>query len=359
MGFVQPDSTFLIPLLRSSRAPGALPEFVGDGNNEALKYFMKPESMRSSDWPLVLFGQTGTGKTELAHSIIMPDGLPGSAKPVYQTAIEFSRLFKSAVDTDSTRDFRLRYMKSALVVIDDLHHFSRFPAAQQELVYVLDQLAAKGTPVITTSNRPVQLVDGLMPQLASRLLGGLCVDLKPPGPDARQVIINRLAAVHEMDLDPGLVGFLANRLPVTVPKIRQFFVQFLAQRSGPAGAPVAQDELAAYFDQLKSYDREKLADLIIQSVAREFKLSPADIKGSSRKQTTALARSVSIYLHRSLLLMSFAKIGSYYGGRDHSTIMHAYKKVLAFLGDDRNDNVPRARTLKLESQLNEIFAVNV
>ena len=110
---------------------------------------------------------------------------------------------------------------------------------------------------------------------------------------------------------------------------------------------------------MNSKDQEKFVDLIIRSVANEFKLSPADIRGSSRKQTTALARAISIYLHRTLLLMSFAKIGSYYGNRDHSTVMHAYRKVLDLLGDDRNDNIPRARTLKLESQLHEILAVNI
>lgn len=359
MDFVQPDSTFLIPLLRSSHAPGALPEFVGDETNETLRYFTKQENMRHSDWPVVLSGPTGAGKTELAYSIVKPAESSGSAKPIYQSAVEFSRFFNSAVDTDSTRDFRLRYMKSTLVVVDDLHHFSRFPAAQQEMVYLLDQLAFKRTPVVMTSNQPVQLVDGLMPQLASRLLNGLCVDVKAPGFAARCIIISRLASIHKMEIGPGSVSFLVKRLPVTVPKIRQFFVQFLVQRNLPAGAPVAQDELSAYFDHLNSNDQEKLADLIVQSVAREFKLSPADIRGSSRKQTTALARSVSIYLHRSLLLMSFSKIGSYYGGRDHSTIMHAYKKVLAFMGDNQNDNISRTRTLKLESQLNEIFAVNV
>ncbi len=359
MDFVQPGSTFLIPLLRASHAPGTLPEFVGDEANETLRYFAKQENLPRSDWPLVLSGPTGSGKTELAYSIVKPDESPGSAKPVYQSAVEFSRFFKSAVDTDSTRDFRLRYMKAPVVVVDDLHQFSRFPAAQQEMVYILDQLALKGTPVIVTSAQPVQLVDGLMPQLASRLLNGLCVDVKPPGPAARRVIISRLAGVYETRLGPGAVGLLVKRLPVTVPKIRQFFIQFLAQRERPAGAPVVQDELSAYFDHLNSNDQEKLADLIIQSVAREFELSPADIRGSSRKQTTALARSVSIYLHRSLLLVSFSKIGSYYGGRDHSTIMHAYKKILALMGDDRNDNPSRSRTLKLESQLNEIFALNI
>ena len=359
MDFVQPDSTFIIPLLRPNSAPGALSDFVGDENNKTLRYLITSQSLKTSDWPLILYGSTGTGKTELAHSIIKLDPFSVASKPIYQSAIEFSRFFNSAVDTDSTEGFRKRYIKSGGLVVDDIHNFSRFPAAQQEMVYLLDQLALIGTPIIMTANQPVQMIEALIPQLASRLLNGLCINLKPPGIEARRVIVNRLANVFDIEMDLESVDLLVKRLPVTVPKIRQFYVQFLAQRDSSFSGPVTRNELSIYFDELNSKDQERLANLIIQSVAREFKLSPTDITGSSRKQTTALARSISIYLHRSLLLMSFSKIGSYYGGRDHSTIMHAYKKILDVLNDDQKDNASRARTLKLESQLNEVLAVNI
>ena len=130
MNFVQSDSTFLIPLSHPSGAPGILPEFVADQSNPTLRYFLDPVNLRCSDWPLVLFGPTGTGKTGLAHSLVKPDMMLGAGRPVYQTFVDFSRLFQSAVDTDSTQEFRRRYLKAGLVVLDDLHEFSRFPMAQ-------------------------------------------------------------------------------------------------------------------------------------------------------------------------------------------------------------------------------------
>ena len=359
MVFVQTNSTFLIPLLRPNCAFGTLSEFVGDEANDALRYLSNPETIRSSDWPVVLFGPTGTGKTELAHSIISQNEVPPTAKPIYQTAIEFSRLFKSAVDTDSTREFRLKYKKSSVLVLDDLHHFSRFPSAQQELVYLIDQLVLRNIPLIATANQPVQNIDGLIPQLTSRLLNGLSIDVHPPGPAARRIIIQKLSDFHEVVLDSKSVDFLIKRLPVTVPKINQFFIQYRSIQKSSSKSPVSLEELIAYFDQLHSGDQDQFAELIIQTVAKEFKLSAADIKGSSRKQTTAMARSIAIYLQRSLLMLSFTKIGSLYGGRDHSTIMHAYKKILDIATDDQSENIARIKTLKLESLLNELLAVNI
>ncbi len=359
MSFVQPDSTFLIPLSRPEGALGVLPDFVGDENNQTLKYFLKPSNTDGHDWPLVLFGPTGTGKTGLAHSLVNLDPTLNSGRPIFQTFVDFSRLFQSAVDTDSTQEFRQKYLKSDLIVLDDLQEFVRFPKAQQEMVNLLDQLHHSGSPLVVTSNQPVQLINGLLPQLVSRLLHGLSIELKPPGPHARRVIIDRLANLHGAPLATDALDVLVDRLPLTFPKINQFFIQYLTSCNRQPDAVISREDLLAYFNQLNSKDQEKIVDLIIRSVANEFKLSPADIRGSSRKQTTALARAISIYLHRTLLLMSFAKIGSYYGNRDHSTVMHAYRKVLDLLGDDRNDNIPRARTLKLESQLHEILAVNI
>ena len=359
MVFVQTNSTFFIPFLRPNCAFGALSEFVGDEANEALRYLTNSETMRSSDWPIVLFGPTGTGKTELAYSVVAQNEPTPSAKPVYQTSVEFSRLFKSAVDTDSTREFRLKYEKASVLVLDDLHQLSRFPSAQQELVYLIDQLVIKNIPIITTANLPVQNIDGLIPQLASRLLNGLSFGVHPPGPAARKIIIEKLSGFHEATLDAKSVDFLVKRLPVTVPKINQFFIQFRSSNQSSSQNTISLVELADYFDQLHSGDQDRFAELIIQTVAKEFKLSVADLKGSSRKQTTAMARSIAIYLQRSLLKLSFTKIGSLYGGRDHSTIMHAHKKIIDIITDHKNENIIRIKTIKLESQLNELLAVNI
>ena len=107
MNFVQPDSTFLIPLSRPEGAPGVLPDFVADENNQTLKYFLDPANTEFHDWPLVLFGPTGTGKTGLAHSLVQLQQTPRPGRPIFQTFVDFSRLFQSAVDTDSTQEFQI------------------------------------------------------------------------------------------------------------------------------------------------------------------------------------------------------------------------------------------------------------
>jgi len=379
--------------------PLGLARFVGDEPNVLLKYLIRGNEPSTSDaeneldlnrsksqWPIVLFGPSGTGKTSLAMTIIsdLIDRIKSpssqtrptinqrssrsfessSLKPVFISALDFDRRFRSALETDSIPDFRNRLIHSSGLVIDDLHRLADKVAAQNEFVQILDEMCLKNRPIVVTLNLSPASCQGLSPQLISRLSGGLTLPVNPPGPSARLEIIRDLAQINNVRLTEDAARLLVDRLNVTVPKLDHVFAQIktsLRLRNEDLQQPIDAAKLTRIFKK-SAGDLEKLSQLIIKQAAAEFNLKVSELKSNSRKQSIVMARGVAIYLNRTLLGTSFLKIGSYFGGRDHSTIMHAFRKIEKLIGDD-NDNVDsssiRNSVVKLKQRLAEQFASQI
>lgn len=364
--------------------PSGLARFVGDQPNFILKH-LKFLANRSSDyalasavfedshWPLVLFGASGTGKTSLALAVISElaegsvsklDAASEEAKPIFMSALDFDRRFRSALQTDSVIDFRRRLIRSSGLVIDDLHQLNNKPAAQREFILILDKMVEKNRPIVLTMCDSPLACSGLLPQLVSRLSGGLALPVHPPGPLARAEIIRDLATINRLTLTKDAIELLVDRLLVTVPKLDHFFAQIrttLKSRNDDLTLPIDAAKLTSLFKKTDR-DLDELSRQIIKSVASEFHLKPADLKSNSRKQTVMLARSVAIYLNRELLGNSFLKIGSYFGNRDHSTIIHAHRKIETILSDQDSHadaSAIQATVQRLKQHLIELFAARI
>jgi len=363
-----------------------LARFVGDEKNEMLKFLtsigrtmnQSPESLLepstlntksyslNSDpfsvlqWPMVLFGPSGTGKTWLAMTLISElsdqQQLSDPQKPIYMSALDFDRRFRSAIETNSVEDLRKRLVESSGLVIDDVHQLVSKPAAQAELILVLDRMSGKKRPIVIIMDTSPQQCSGLVSQLVSRLLGGLCLPVNPPGPAAREEIIRDLAIINKLKLTDDAIQLLVDQLDVTVPKLDHFFAQakttLLANDQENTDQPIDATKLTQLFKKTDA-EVDQLSKLIIKLVAAEYHLKPSELKSNSRKQTIVLARGVSIYLSRILLGASFLKIGSYFGNRDHSTIMHAFRKIEA-LTNDAESKLKQQLTEKFASQMNFI-----
>ena len=380
-----------------SRSIG-LARFVGDNSNSILKYlttnpFSADKVQSNAQWPLVLFGPSGTGKTSLALTIVsdLADQLnkrleesktqssrrlnsnlrPGpNQKPIYMSALDFDRRFRAALDTDSVDDFRKRLIQSAGVVIDDLHQLINKPAAQNEFVLVLAEMCRKNRPIVVTMDCSLQQSKGLSTQLLSRLAGGLSLPVNPPGPLARMEIIGDLANINRIVLTEDACQLLVERLNVTVPKLDHIFAQIkTALRKEETDSdensidltPIDAARLTRLFKRTDT-DVERSSQLITKLVAKEFDLKVSDLKSNSRKQSIVMARGIAIYLNRSLLGTSFLKIGTYFGNRDHSTIMHAYRKIkkLNDCADENLDATSTKNTIsKLRQQLTEQFTSQI
>jgi chromosomal replication initiator protein len=369
---------------RSPSRPLGLARFVGDTSNLLLKYLISEESRNNLDsqWPIVLFGPSGTGKTSLALTII--SGLTEQSdqednvisfnqskvesqlgKPIFLSALEFDRRFRSAIETDSVDDFRNKIIQSAGVIIDDVDRLENKTAAQAELVRVLDQMSAKNRPIVITMPSSPQLCNGLSSRLISRLSLGLSLPVNPPGPEARLEIIRELASINQINLSDDATHLLADRLQVTVPKLNHVFAQIktsLAADANNHSEIIDASRLTKIFKKSAS-EVESLCHLIIKSVAKEFDLKVSDLKSNSRKQSIVMARGVSVYLSRELLGVSFLKIGSYLGNRDHSTIMHANRKIEKLISADSDsndtDSAIQSIVFKLKQELTEKFASQI
>lgn len=362
--------------------------FVGDERNRSLRIFsddlFQPflNKTDKSIWPVTLFGPSGTGKTSLALTIISgisdrqtEDCLTRpkprtSAKPIVLSASDFDRRFRTAIETDSVPDFRRRLLGCYGMVIDDLHQLTNKVAVQKELLQLIDQLTARVRPLVLTIETDPHQCNGLMPQLRSRLCGGLCLPVNAPGRDARRVIIRDLCKINSLEISPAAQDLLVNRLCITVPRIVGFFGQLqslLRAESNPKKRTriVDTDMINSLFGR-SGDDVNQFSSTIIKLVSRELQLKPGDLRGNSRKQSIVQARAIAIFLHRRLLGMTFWKIGTFFGKRDHSTVMHAHRKIERLLNEAQPKNVTdpsivvvRNKVEKLEQSLTNRFAAKI
>jgi chromosomal replication initiator protein len=336
-------------------------QFVGDESNAALRYVVDSEQMLVTDWPLVFTGPSGTGKTLLAAYVaadVASKSRPTEA--IFWTAAEFSGRFRAVCETDSVAEWRRRLADTSCLVIDDLDKLDTHPSAQQELVQVLDLLGQNFVPLICTASQKFLQSDRILSQLGSRLSGGLCLTVQPPGLFARREIIDWWLHEMRLNLTEDAREYLAQQMNVTAPKIRHFLVQLGTWLKSNKSVPVEVElDLIRRFHEHFLMDSSKHhSEAIVRCVAAAFKLKPREVKSSSRKQTIVLARAIAIYLQRKHLRLSFAKIGSNFGGRDHSTIVHANKKIKSIVNNDSSGQADtRYLIAQLEQQITEQMAV--
>ena len=344
-----------------------LTSFVGDQDNELLKYLVSEQSFRDSDWPLVLYGPTGTGKTALALSVISEivehSGViqidRSESKPAIFTAADFARRFKSAIETNSVDDFRERITSSSALLIDNIHQLADQPLVQDELIIIVDRLVERSIPVLFTCDCAPQSITGLSVQLSSRLTCGLSLSVQAPGSSARRELIKSLIDIHGFEIDEATIAWLATQLKLTVPKINQFLSQLKITLAETTEFPKLNIKFfERLFDQTNEQQVLENCKLIIQSVADEYHLKPADLKSNSRKQSVVQARGIAIFLCRENLKTSFKRIGTWFGNRDHSTIMHSYNKTKAVVENEDSSGLKRTVD-QLQIRLLDIFSSQI
>lgn len=333
--------------------------FVADQANDSLRYLAGAESFAPEEWPMVFVGPSGVGKTTLAVGLGARIASRRNAAMTFWTAVEFSRRYRLACETDSLEDWREMLAGSGVLVIDQLDELNTHPAAQKELVLVLDLLQTKQIPTIFTVKQLTLRSGDLMPQLESRLSAGLNLSIRPPGLAARELLVQSLATDSNLSLSGDAINYVAQQLPVTVPRIRHFLNQLYTKLTAEKSIVpnISEAVVAKQLDRFRSVTIKTHCDAIMRCVAGAFKLKPTDVKSSSRKQTIALARAIAIYFQRTMLNLSFTKIGANFGGRDHSTIVHSKNKIEKIVNgtDPKNDDLRRL-IAELDQQITDQMA---
>ena len=330
------DAYAAVPTSSVSMAGSPAPpwrEYIADGENALARVTVEAVLAATTHYnPLVLFGPTGTGKSHLAHGLVRrwKQGHPNS-KALSITGADFARAYATALETDSLADLRMKYRAAHLFLLEDLHELSSKRAAQQELATVIDDLLSRDRRILITSRQAPAETSSLADGLASRLSTGLTVPLTAPGVHARREVIARLAKQHGLTLDRAMAEVLADGIPGTVSELNHAILQ-LKTATGDESA--VDPIVAARFLQQRTETQRATLRSITTRVAHYFHVKSADLKGPTRRQSVVRARGLAMYLARRLTRKSLEQVGRHYGGRDHTTVLHACRKTESLLESD-------------------------
>jgi chromosomal replication initiator protein len=310
---------------RACDSHNELPCFIAGPENQlaghVLRQLLSGEHPRIPS-PLVLSGPTGSGKSFMAHAIVRRwSELLSESQVQYFTAIDFGREVRAAQNDNTLNSFRDRLAQLKLLVVEDLQLLAKSSFIQLELRNILDRLFDSTAVVIVTSQQSPSLLPNMEASLRDRFNGGLTIRLQYPGLEAREAFLELAASSRSFPLNS------CQR-------------QSLAQKSS---GPVSHLFRALHLQQLQlttdsAVQSSQPIELkqIIALVARYFSLTQASLRSPSRRKSLVYARSVIIYLARSLTNLSYAQIGQRLGGRDHSTVMHAFKSLEKQITTDLN-----------------------
>lgn len=323
-----------------SCAPNRLPEFVVGPENalaratmdgliavlqQSVEHAAPPEF---DAWqPLTLAGPTGVGKSLFVHTLIRAwQALRPSDSITLTTAADFAREYVDAIDRRTINTWRETIRSSQLVVLDDLPQLADKPSAQTEWVHTLDALHERGGLALVQTRTPLDRLRGaLSPALLSRLNLGVCVELHAPECDTRQEILRRYCELRGVSIQPAALRQLAQGLRQNVPELFAA-VMTLESRSKRQPATIELAEVRDYVEDVEQLQTPSLR-AIAQHTARHFTLTLADLKSASRRQAIVQARDVAMYLARQLTGKSLDEIGQFFGGRDHTTVLHGCRKT--------------------------------
>lgn len=279
--------------------------------------------------PFFLYGGVGLGKTHLMHAIAQRTlHLNPARKVVYVTSETFVREFIAALQAHRVDEFRCKYRNVDILLVDDIQFISGKESTQEEFFHTFNSLYNDHRQIVITSDRPPHEIQDLEGRLRSRFAGGLLVDIQPPEFETRAAILRKKARAEGFEIPDDALFLIASRVETNVRELEGALVRVIAYSSlMNKDIDVALAEQA--IEDLVAYSVRKAATPIdIQrAVCAQFQIRLEDLKGRSRQRDIALPRQVAMYLVRELTSLSLPKIGREFGGRDHTTVLHACEKV--------------------------------
>lgn len=279
--------------------------------------------------PLIIYGGVGLGKTHLIHALgnHLIDERPDLVV-VCASSEKFTLDFISSIQKNRTVEFSKAYRKADVLLIDDIQFFQGKEQTQEQFFHTFNDLYHKGKQIVMTADKYPGDMKGLQDRLLSRFKSGLAVDIQPPDFETRVAILMDKAEQNGLDLPFDMVEFMATHLKSNVRELESTVIRILAHSS------LSNSEVD--FTLVKKIVKERLGNKPLNEITVEditarvsevTKIPSVDIVGSSRRKPVAEARQVAIYLCREILGSSLVSIGLHFGGRDHSTVIHACNKV--------------------------------
>jgi len=299
--------------------------------------------------PLFIYGDVGLGKTHLlqatGNEILRHD--PDKVV-VYMTSERFTNEIVEAIGKRNSKEFKDRYRRVDVLIIDDIQFLANKDRTQEEFFHTFNELYDNNKQIIISSDRTPKELDQLEDRLVSRFEMGMIVDVQFPDYETRLAILHSKCREHQVLIHPEVLEFIAMNVRDSVRELEGVLIQAIAQgqleHSTPTVRSVAKIIKKLGRTHLEGFDEPSDAapkrslhlEDVVETVSAHFRLSQDELLGDSRKGHVLLPRQVSMYLIRSELSASFEQIGEFFGGKNHTTVIHACSKVERQLKKDKN-----------------------
>jgi chromosomal replication initiator protein len=278
--------------------------------------------------PLLLYGDVGLGKTHLMQAVgneiraANPD-----AKVVYLHSQRFVQDMVKALRQGTMADFMSYYRSVDTLLIDDIQFFAKKLRSQEEFFHVFNGLLEKGSQMVLTSDQYPREIDGLEERLKSRFVWGLTVEMEAPDIETRVAILMKKAEAEQVELDPAVAFFIGERIRSNVRELEGALRRVIANARFTGSRITIEQVKRALRDLLAIQDRQVSIDNIQRTVAEYYNIKISDILSKRRNRTIARPRQVAMALAKELTNHSLPEIGEAFGGRDHTTVLHACRKI--------------------------------
>ena len=279
--------------------------------------------------PLFIYGNSGLGKTHLLYAIRNEIHKNNPEKDiVYVKGEDFTNELIEALMKKSNIEFRQKYRKSDVLLVDDIQFIGGKDATQEEFFHTFNTLYEAKSQIVLTSDRPPKEIKTLEDRLRSRFESGLIADIQPPDFETRIAIIRRKAELLQIDLPDDVIEYIATRLKTNIRQL-EGVVKKLKAKNQLYGDKVTINVAQNTNSEILNNDQPPplTVEMIIEEVARNFGLTSDDIRSSKRNSNISNARQIAVYAVREITGMSMNLIGDEFGGRDHSTIVYALKQI--------------------------------
>ena len=310
---------------------------IGSGNRFAHAASLAvAEAPAKAYNPLFIYGGVGLGKTHLMHAIghYVLDHNP-SAKVVYLSSEKFTNEFINSIRDNKGAEFRDKYRNVDVLLIDDIQFLAGKESTQEEFFHTFNTLHEESKQIIISSDRPPKEIPTLEDRLRSRFEWGLITDITPPDLETRIAILRKKAKADGLDIPNEVMLYIANQIDTNIRELEGALIRVVAY-SSLINKDINADLAAEALKDIVPSSKPRVITIhdIQKIVGEQFNIKLEDFKAKKRTKSIAFTRQIAMYLSRELTDFSLPKIGEEFGGRDHTTVIHAHEKISKMLLTD-------------------------
>ena len=287
--------------------------------------------------PLFLYGGVGLGKTHLMHAIgnrIIENNR--NCNVIYVTSEKFTNQLINAIKDNKNEFFRNKYRNIDVLLIDDIQFIAGKERVQEEFFHTFNTLYEDGKQIIISSDKPPRDIPFLEDRLKSRFEWGLLADISCPDYETRLAILRKKAQDENIIIDDFILSNIATKIDSNIRELEGVFNKLVA-RASLIHSPITIELAENIINDFKSESEKVIScDFIKETICKYFSVNKEDLEGNKRSNEIAFPRQIAMYLCREVANMSFPKIGEDFGNRDHSTVMHAYRKIAKEVKEKNN-----------------------